>query len=262
MNRMNIEGKVALVTGAGHVKGIGYAIAHELLRKNAKCVALLDINDLPGHEARDELRKQFSKAVILYIHCDVSSKSSLEGAFEKVKSHFGCIDIVCNNAAVPNETDWESTVNVNLIGTIRGTYLALDHMGVSRGGGGGVVINTSSCLGIITRPYSPVYGATKHGIVAFTRSIADNNTFKKNKVRVSAICPAKMDRPMRNVGSTMIPDFEELRKYADSLSSTPKSHITDTVVKLIENTEYNGTICVVLPDDPMKIIEPQTLTLV
>ncbi|XP_006821833.1 15-hydroxyprostaglandin dehydrogenase [NAD(+)]-like [Saccoglossus kowalevskii] len=208
---MDIEGKVALITGAGQVEGIGYAIAQELLRKNAKGVAILDIHDGMGQDAKNELQKQFRKAVVIYVHCDVSSKSSLEEAFEKVKTHFGRLDIVCNNAGILNEDNWELTLNINLMGTIRGTYLALEHMGVNYGGSGGVVINTASTAGVMTTSLLSVYGATKHAIVAFTRNVADNNKFKKNKVRVSAICPAKVDTPIQDFDRTMIPDFEEFK---------------------------------------------------
>ncbi|XP_006821834.2 15-hydroxyprostaglandin dehydrogenase [NAD(+)]-like [Saccoglossus kowalevskii] len=144
---MNIEGKVALITGAGHVKGIGYAIVRQLLGKRVKGVGILDINDENGREVLDILQNEFGEHRVIYVNCDVTSKTDLEGAFEKVKTHFGRLDIVCNNAGIQNEVNWELTLNINLMGTIRGTYLALEHMGVNYGGRGGIVINTASIAG-------------------------------------------------------------------------------------------------------------------
>uniref|UniRef100_A0ABM0MP93 15-hydroxyprostaglandin dehydrogenase [NAD(+)] n=1 Tax=Saccoglossus kowalevskii TaxID=10224 RepID=A0ABM0MP93_SACKO len=195
---MNIEGKVALITGAGHVKGIGYAIVRQLLGKRVKGVGILDINDENGREVLDILQNEFGEHRVIYVNCDVTSKTDLEGAFEKVKTHFGRLDIVCNNAGIQNEVNWELTLNINLMGTIRGTYLALEHMGVNYGGRGGIVINTASIAGIMTTSHFPVYGASKHGIVAFTRNTASNRTFKENKIRVSAFCPAKVDTPIQD----------------------------------------------------------------
>jgi len=86
----------------------------------------------------------------------------------KVLSCWGKLDIVCNNAAVLDEDDWNKTVNTNLGGVIHGTLLGLEHMK-----SGSVIVNTSSTAGLSAWKLAPVDCATKHGIVAFTRSISN-----------------------------------------------------------------------------------------
>nr|XP_025960953.1 15-hydroxyprostaglandin dehydrogenase [NAD(+)] isoform X4 [Dromaius novaehollandiae] len=166
---MHVNGKVALVTGAA--QGIGRAFVQALLDKGAK-VALLDRNPEAGRESKAALDGQFEAQRTVFIQCDVTDQEQLKGAFEKVIEHFGRLDIVVNNAGVNNEKDWESTIQINLTSVIRGTYLGLEYMRKGNGGDGGVIINISSLAGLMPAAFQPVYCATKHGVIGFTRSIA------------------------------------------------------------------------------------------
>ncbi|XP_062430661.1 15-hydroxyprostaglandin dehydrogenase [NAD(+)] isoform X2 [Rhea pennata] len=166
---MHVNGKVALVTGAA--QGIGRAFVQALLDKGAK-VALLDRNPEAGRESKAALDGQFEAQRTVFIQCDVTEQEQLKGAFEKVIEHFGRLDIVVNNAGVNNEKDWESTIQINLTSVIRGTYLGLEYMRKGNGGDGGVIINISSLAGLMPAAFQPVYCATKHGVIGFTRSIA------------------------------------------------------------------------------------------
>ncbi|NWX29023.1 PGDH dehydrogenase, partial [Notiomystis cincta] len=166
---MHVNGKVALVTGGA--QGIGRAFVQALLGKGAK-VALLDRNSEAGQESKAALDEQFEAQRTLFIQCDVTDQEQLKGAFKKVIEHFGRLDIVVNNAGVNNEKDWESTIQTNLTSVIRGTYLGLEYMRKGKGGDGGVIINISSLAGLMPAAFQPVYCATKHGVIGFTRSIA------------------------------------------------------------------------------------------
>ncbi|XP_075277855.1 15-hydroxyprostaglandin dehydrogenase [NAD(+)] isoform X2 [Opisthocomus hoazin] len=176
---MHVNGKVALVTGGA--QGIGRAFVQALLGKGAK-VALLDRNSEAGQESKAALDEQFEAQRTVFVQCDVTDPEQLAGAFKKVIEHFGRLDIVVNNAGVNNEKDWESTIQINLTSVIRGTYLGLEYMRKGNGGDGGVIINISSLAGLMPAAFQPVYCATKHGVIGFTRSIAFKNKGSARKL--------------------------------------------------------------------------------
>ncbi|MEE6460954.1 hypothetical protein FKM82_001150 [Ascaphus truei] len=166
---MYANGKVALVTGGA--QGIGRAMVEELLHKGA-ALALVDLNRIAGEQCKTSLDEQFGSHRTLFIQCDVTDQGQLKDAFRKTVEHFGRLDILVNNAGVNNEKDWEQTILVNLNSVIRGTYIGLEHMNKNNGGQGGVIINISSLAGLTPAAYQPVYCASKHGVIGFTRSIA------------------------------------------------------------------------------------------
>ncbi|XP_055016006.1 15-hydroxyprostaglandin dehydrogenase [NAD(+)]-like [Boleophthalmus pectinirostris] len=111
---MALSGKVALVTGGA--MGIGRAMVEELLTNGAK-VALLDVSAAAGTSLVENLEEKFGKDKTLFIECDVQSEEQLKAAFQKIVETFGKLDIVCNNAGVFDETQWEKTVSINLVRT-------------------------------------------------------------------------------------------------------------------------------------------------
>ncbi|XP_077978961.1 15-hydroxyprostaglandin dehydrogenase [NAD(+)]-like [Glandiceps talaboti] len=250
---MNIENKVAIVTGSA--RGIGRAIVEKLLEKGAKGVAILDILDETGEETCKTLKAKFGQKKVIYIHCDVSVAYELEAAFSNAVKNFGGLDIVCNNAGFIDEFNWEKMVDVNQKGVIRGTYLAIDNMGVKNGGKGGVVINTASVVGIVPYTLLPVYSATKHAIVGFTRSAANEPNIQNNKIRLAAVCPGKVITDLTGNASAGCRYKEELTVAMGSAVPTPMAQLTDAVVKLIEDAESNGKICFVSASEEL-FIEP------
>ncbi|XP_007894131.1 15-hydroxyprostaglandin dehydrogenase [NAD(+)] isoform X2 [Callorhinchus milii] len=145
---MDLKGKVCLITGAA--QGIGKSFAETLLGLGAK-VVLLDVNESEGEACKESLDKTFDANSSLFIKCDVGSEEQLSCAFKRTINHFGRLDIMCNNAGINNEKNWEMTMNINLISVIRGTYLALDYMNKAKGGNGGVIVNTASLAGLEMR---------------------------------------------------------------------------------------------------------------
>lgn len=190
---MHVNGKVALVTGAA--QGIGRAVAEALLHKGAK-VALVDWNLEAGMKCKAALAEQFEPQKTLFIQCDVADQEQLRDTFRKVVDHFGRLDILVNNAGVNNEKNWEKTLQINLVSVISGTYLGLDYMSKQNGGEGGIVINMSSLAGLMPAAQQPVYSASKHGIIGFTRSAAMAANLMKSGVRMNAICPGFVNTPI------------------------------------------------------------------
>ncbi|XP_046435296.1 15-hydroxyprostaglandin dehydrogenase [NAD(+)]-like [Neodiprion fabricii] len=185
---MQVEHKTALVTGGAD--GIGFACAKELLRNGAAHVAILDLATSPGVESVRKLNTEFGEGRGIFVVCDVTKDSEFEAAFAKTFEEFGGLDIVVNNAGIANESMWESMIDVNLKGVVRGTILGLRHLGKDNGGKGGIIVNTASIFGLEPSAWSPVYSAVKHGVVGLSRSFGATYHYEKTGVRVMTICPS------------------------------------------------------------------------
>ncbi|XP_070563507.1 15-hydroxyprostaglandin dehydrogenase [NAD(+)]-like [Ptychodera flava] len=250
-DKMEISGKVALVTGGAN--GIGKAIVEILLRKEAKGVGILDIDSVNGQEVTASFQKTFGDERVVFVKCDVTSNEQLKSAFEDIKKKFGRLDIVCNNAGICNEYDPVKTIATNLIPVIIGTYLAVGLMGTQNGGSGGVVINTASDGGLFAYKKVPVYTASKHGVVGFTRAVAKEPNVEENGVRVSAVCPQRVD-------TALFANLKDTCKYITEAGQLPMnliqpSIVAEVVVKLIEEARYNGCACLVSEDNTMTVVE-------
>lgn len=242
---MHVNGKVALVTGAA--QGIGRAFAEALLHKGAK-VALVDWNLEAGVTCKADLDELFEPQKSIFIQCDVANQEQLRDTFRKVVDHFGRLDILVNNAGVNNEKNWEKTLQINLVSVISGTYLGWDYMSRQNGGDGGVIINMSSMAGLMPVAQQPVYCATKHGVIGFTRSAAMASTLMSSGVRMNAICPGFVNTPIlqsiekeENMGQYI--------DYADHIKDMMKfygildpSMIASGLIRLIEDDALNGAI--------------------
>ncbi|XP_072037028.1 15-hydroxyprostaglandin dehydrogenase [NAD(+)]-like [Amphiura filiformis] len=142
---MDISGKVGLITGGAD--GIGKVLVENLLKKGAKGVTIVDFNETKGQETCNEFQEIYGEGRVLFCKANVTSKEDLQGAFKNTIEKFGGLHIVCNNAGIANEVNWENMFRVNLNGTINGTLLAIEHMNDTDVGG--VVVNMSSVTGKI-----------------------------------------------------------------------------------------------------------------
>ncbi|XP_077135631.1 15-hydroxyprostaglandin dehydrogenase [NAD(+)] [Ranitomeya variabilis] len=242
---MYANGKVALVTGAA--QGIGRAMVEELLNKGA-ALAMVDQNRIAGEQCKASLDEQFGSNRTLFIQCDVTDQEQLRDAFQKTVEHFGRLDILVNNAGVNNEKDWEKTIEVNLISVIRGTYIGLELMNKKNGGQGGVIINISSLAGLMPAAYQPVYSASKHGVIGFTRSIAALASIGNYGVRVNTVCPAFVDTPLLE-SIDKEENMGEYYQYKDNIKDMMKlfgvldpALIAEGLVRLIEDETANGAV--------------------
>ncbi len=166
-----LEGKVALVTGAG--QGIGRAIARRYVAEGAS-VVLADINEDGAIATAEELG-----SAALGVRCDVSSRDEVEHAFDRCIEHFGAIDILVNNAGITfaavkhflemDEAFWDGILATNLKGHYLCAARAAREM-VERQSG--VIINMSSGGGTRSHRGMVAYDAAKGGIEALTRALA------------------------------------------------------------------------------------------
>ncbi|KAG7263171.1 hypothetical protein CRUP_035704, partial [Coryphaenoides rupestris] len=180
------------------------------------------------------------------------SQQQFNDAVQKVVETFGQLDIFCNNAGIFNESDWEKTVSINLMGVIRGTYMALEHMSKLSGGQGGVIINIASLAGLGPFPSAPVYTAAKYGVVGFTKAMSDASKMSGYGVRLNMICPTFAKTDLFNSLSSP----EKLGQFSHLLDVTKKlmeeygvldvSKVTEGFLQLVLDETKDGEALVVL----------------
>ena len=190
---MQLEGKVAVVTGAG--SGIGRAIATGLAAEGASVV----VADIDGERAvviAAELEASGADAVPVTV--DVSQAEQVDAMIETAVDRFGRLDVHVNNAGraargfVSEMADeaWDSVIGVNLRGTFLCSRAVLRHMIPQRSGR---IVNTASGLGLRGSPGGAVYGASKAAIINFTKSLAQE--VARYGITVNAIAPGVTDTP-------------------------------------------------------------------
>ncbi|RXN04760.1 15-hydroxyprostaglandin dehydrogenase [NAD(+)]-like protein [Labeo rohita] len=257
---MDLKDKVAVVTGAA--QGLGRSFV-EILLKNGSKVALIDVNKSLGDELKSTLDQEYGRDRTEFFTADVTSEEDLKGALEKIVKTFGRIDILCNNAGIINEKHWEKTIAVNLGGVVRGTYLALEHMKKENGGNGGVIINISSMAGLGPLPVAPIYTATKHGVVGFSRAMAAVSKLADYGVRINILCPWFVKTSLLSSlnSEDYIERFLPLKAMSETMIQKHGCLEADVVAKaflvLVKDESKNGDALMIDPEGAVFISFPQ-----
>lgn len=219
---MKLEGRIALITGAG--SGIGRATAALFATEGAR-VIVNDVNREAAAAAVEAMGAAQERCCAL--PADVSDSAAVRTMFGEVARRFGGLDILVNNAGIGetgnrreevnrkgegqlremmsggrieshwdvtmslSDEEWQRMIGVHLSGTFFCTREALKLMsGKNRGS----IINMSSVAGLHGIPFASHYGAAKGGILGFTRSVALE--VGSRNIRVNAICPGWIETPM------------------------------------------------------------------
>lgn len=189
---MNLQGKAAVVTGAG--SGIGRATALRLASE-ACAVACLDINP----DSIDSLSKELPENSFAFCG-DISKSNEIDNFIEEAADKFGGkIDFLFNNAGVEfvapleetSEEDWQHVHDTNMKGCFLMTKAVIPHM---KKAGGGAIINNASDAGLRGIKLNAAYSSSKAGIIHLTRSIALD--YGKFNIRCNCICPGCIDTPL------------------------------------------------------------------
>jgi len=167
-----INRRVAIVTGAA--TGIGAAIARFLARDGAD-VAIWDRNVEGAASLVEEIKQMGRRAVFCQV--DVSQRPQIEAAARKVREQLGTVGILVNNAGISPEKDfvdltdddWDTVMDVNLKGTFRCTHAVIADMITAKWGR---IINISSSSARSGSRRMVHYAASKGGVIAFTKSLA------------------------------------------------------------------------------------------
>ena len=204
----SVEGKVALITGAG--SGMGRATAFVFAEAGAK-VVVSDIDEKQIDEVAKEIDS--SKGTCLKQALDVTNQKNINEAVTNVIKEFGQLDILINNAgiSIPTTIDdenyeesWDKTFDVLLKGQVNLIRTALPFI---RKSDCGRIVNISSTEGMGATPRISPYTSAKHGVIGLTRSLAAE--LGAEGITVNCICPG----PINTAMTAAIPE-EDKQIYA------------------------------------------------
>jgi len=213
----NLEGKVAIVTGAA--RGIGAAIAKKLAERGA-AVAVCDLKAEWCDETVRSCEGLGTKAKGYGVNVAVSAE--VDACVKAVISDFGKVDVMVNNAGITkdgllmrmSDEDWDAVLNVNLKGTFLFTRAVARPMMKNKASDGtqlgGSIINIASVVGIMGNAGQANYTASKGGVIALTKTTAKE--LGSRNIRCNAVAPGFIQSKMTDV----LP--EDVRKaYMDTI---------------------------------------------
>jgi NAD(P)-dependent dehydrogenase (short-subunit alcohol dehydrogenase family) len=210
-DRIRLDGKVAVVTGAAGV--IGRATMQLLAERGARIVAV----DRGEQDLRTAIGDLPASAQALAVSADVTSEDEVADYVRAAVDKFGTIDVFHNNAGVEGDiapitkyslATFRRVLDVNVVGVFLGMKHVLPVMLKQNRGS---IINTASIAGLIGSPDIAVYTASKHAVIGLTKAAAVECS--ATGVRVNCVCPGMIDSRMlsaivqgRNPGNTPVPN--------------------------------------------------------
>jgi NAD(P)-dependent dehydrogenase (short-subunit alcohol dehydrogenase family) len=185
-----LDGKTALITGAGHGQG---AAAARLFASEGAAVGVADINLTNVEVVAKEIEAAGGRAVA--IGADISDAAQVKSMIDRTVSAFGALHILYNNAGImiPGavETfdlgDWHKQWSVNVTGPFLCARFAIPHLRKQSG----AIVNTASTSGLLGEMGNVTYCTTKGAVVNFTRALAVD--LARDGIRVNCICPGWID---------------------------------------------------------------------
>ena len=241
-DRIRLDGKVAVVTGAAGV--IGTANIRLLAERGARVVAV----DRREQDLKTAIEDLPASAQALAITADVTSEDEVAAYVRAAIDKFGTIDVFYNNAGVEGDIkpiteyplqSFRKVLDVNVVGV----FLGLKHvLPVMLKQNRGSIINTASIAGLMGSPQVAVYSASKHAVIGLTKSAAWECS--ATAVRVNCVCPGLIDSRMlsaiiqgRNAGNAPTP-HEKIVERIPARRLGQASEVASIVAFLASEASY------------------------
>jgi len=179
-----------LVTGGA--QGIGLAISRCILTGGGR-VFFTDINEKQGEETKESLVKEFGQSKVGFHKQDVTDPETWPLVWDEADKFFSPskVEALCNNAGIFSTTEWKRMLDINLSGLVVGTMLAVERLGASRGGSGGLIVQTASMASFLAgfdTIEEAVYTCSKQGVLGLVRSCV-GRAYERERVRMVGVCP-------------------------------------------------------------------------
>jgi 3(or 17)beta-hydroxysteroid dehydrogenase len=202
-----LEGKVALITGGA--SGLGAATAERFVDHGAQVL----ITDIDGEAAAEVAERIGAQS----LRQDVSREADWESTLAEVRSRYGRLDVLVNNAGIftscpVDETpieQWQSVIDVNLTGVFLGCKHGVRAMKSNPDGPSGSIINLSSVVGLRGQIGGAAYSSSKGGVRLLTKSVALE--IAPHSIRCNSIHPGIIDTPIMDPLFAAVPDRAEMR---------------------------------------------------
>ena len=230
---LGLEGKVALVTGAGSQVGFGRGIALTLARYGCD-VIVNDVDAAGVKKTEADIRALGRQAMA--IKADVTKVAEVKDMVKKALDRFGRIDILVNNAGrttTPTpfvetpEENWEIVINLNIYGVFHCTKAVLPQMIARKSG---KIINIASGAGISGMPRCVHYGASKAAVIAFTRGLS--REVIASGINVNAVAPGVGDTNFLRTGNFPPGELERAVASVPTKRSTTPEDVGNMVAYL------------------------------
>ncbi|KAJ9607367.1 hypothetical protein H2200_008440 [Cladophialophora chaetospira] len=248
----SIKSKVVLATGGG--SGIGFAFARLCHEKGARVI----IGDLKLTPEAQEYVSSQSKSEIVFESCDVTSWESLRNVITSAVKAFGEVpDIYAPVAGVldpswsnfwdDSEEDSYKTVQININHPIKLARLAIRALLSAQKQG--VVCLVASTAGIRGNFFAPLYAATKHAVVGFTKSMGQADP--DEGVKIVCVLPGTVKS---NLWEDRDDDVAMATKYSERKLMPPET-IADMMARMVEGDQYSGGTCVLKTIAEERVVE-------
>jgi NAD(P)-dependent dehydrogenase (short-subunit alcohol dehydrogenase family) len=210
---MRLDGKVALITGAG--SGMGRVASHIFARQGARVIAV-DLDESAGRETESAARADGLE--VRFTRADVAREADCRAMVEFADATYGRLDVLYNNAGIFPQADhsvtdtdeavWDQVLAVNVKGVAFGCKYGIPLM--QRSGNGGSIINIASFVALVGCSVpQDAYTASKGAVLALTKSLAVQ--FGPQGIRSNAICPGPIETPLMTSWLLTNPEAKAVR---------------------------------------------------
>lgn len=263
----SLEGKVALITGAGGRKGVGRATALKLAAQGADIV-ISDVarpdSDLPPQERGDQWRGIESVAdevrtlgrTCQTVTCDLSKSAEISDLIDAVIGQFGRIDILVNNARaiigkdrVPvwelDEAEWRHFLDINLTAVYLATkYTALHMIAHAQGGR---IINTASDASKRGKATSSAYSTTKFGLLGLTQCAALD--LAPHKITANSVCPGSVNTDRMSYQEQAVADAQGILQETYRAQLVEQLGQANPLGRIVESEDVANLIAFLASDE-------------